>query len=577
MAAMAQSIGGYYKGDHVETHSLSKDDFNGLLCLVVDFKEGDGRIVVEIPQSVREAASTPMPETINLKPANLKLSQAGAEREEAEKRQKEDEDEERQQQEERPNEGQESAKTAGYPSEKHEAFSAEEQAATLKKGDEEPQRQDEEKPDVANAATEATCFALGDNVELHSLSTASLNGQRGKVVGLPDAQADRLRVDLGKLGVKAFKAGNLKIVEATPEELMWMARLTALQKVAFVQVPSGWDPKPVLMAVVSALAPCGDAKARSARIGDIVMTVAVERRICPELSDQPMTLWEVMGGLEIKNPKQSSERRKEIWNNLEKKDRPQLESMSCSSRQMIESVGSEGETKADDNRAWTLKECECARVVEVYEDGDFALENPRGLVSELCARSRFGFVGANELSKSAGGYVLAKLPNLLPARCRVRSFGLSVADNNGLEGIVENYYKEKGRYEVKFGEKSMALKPSNLLQLVDVKLATGNESVDASLIDFDSATSDFLLNVNVEMRRAQFNTFILRQTAHADGCFRNGARVIVHSLAAEAAKQWNEGMGEVVGYDKDAQRYVIQVSPTAQLRIKPDNLRFCPL
>ena len=51
-----------------------------------------------------------------------------------------------------------------------------------------------------------------------------------------------------------------------------------------------------------------------------------------------------------------------------------------------------------------------------------------------------------------------------------------------------------------------------------------------------------------DKRRAKFDEIILGQTAYVDGSFRNGARVITHSLTAESAKQWNECMAEVVGY-----------------------------
>lgn len=576
---MAQGIGGYYKGDRVETHSLSKDVFNGLLCSVVDFKDSDGRVVVELPKGARDSTSEAMPETMNVKPVNLKLDQAGEKRTEAERLAKEQE--ERRQPEGYPadntRKNEEEGQQEGATLRKKDEERQQEEAETLKPEVEQRPQQEDSKPQASDGVTcaaDSTPLVVGDTVELHSLSSASLNGERGKVVRLPDDQSDRVLVDLGKLGSKAFKPANVKLKEATPEELMWKACLAALQKVAFVQLPTGWDPKPVLMAVVSALAPCGDPKTRKPRIGDIVMTIPVERRISSELEDQSLTHAEVMAGLEKKHPNWSVERRQDHWDRLEKKD-SKLEAMQRSSTQDPSILGSEGKTQ--DDRAWTLERCECARVVALNENGDFCLENPRGVVSEPTTCSRFGFVGVNELSKSGGGYVLANQPNLLPIKCRVRTFALTAEENNGLEGVVENFYKEKGRYEVKFGEKSLALKSSNLLQLCDVKLTTGNDSVDASVINFDAAHLDFALCVKGELRRAQFKEFVLNEAAYVDGFFRDGSRIIVHSLTAEAAKQWNECMGEVVGYNKETQRYLIQVSPTAQLKIKPDNVRYCPL
>merc|ERR1719230_1662106 len=105
--------------------------------------------------------------------------------------------------------------------------------------------------------------------------------------------------------------------------------------------------------------------------------------------------------------------------------------MRCPSKQNSLIMEQDGETQAGIN-AWTLESCECARVVAVSEDAVCMLENPRGVVCELSSLSRFGFVNKVELSKSVGGYVLANQPHLLPIGCRVRSFSLTSAQNNGL-------------------------------------------------------------------------------------------------------------------------------------------------
>jgi len=163
--------------------------------------------------------------------------------------------------------------------------------------------------------------------------------------------------------------------------------------------------------------------------------------------------------------------------------------------------------------------------------------------------------------------------NQLPIGLHVRVRGLTGApEHNGAEGSISSYDSGRGRYTVEIGEKSLALRAANLLQLLCVKVRSGESEgfLDATIVNFDEATGDLELNVAGETRRAKFGA--------PDGpILAAGARVTVHSLQAESAKQWNDGMGEVLDYDAEACRYVLQVSPTAQLRVRPDNVRLCPL
>jgi hypothetical protein len=163
--------------------------------------------------------------------------------------------------------------------------------------------------------------------------------------------------------------------------------------------------------------------------------------------------------------------------------------------------------------------------------------------------------------------------NQLPVGLKVRVRGLTGApEHNGLEGTIGSYDSDRGRYFVELGEKSLALRAANLLQLLRVKVCRSDsgEKLDAEITNFDEAAGEFELNIDGNSSRAKLGS--------ADGpILVAGARLTVHSLQAESAKQWNDCMGEVLDYDQQANRYLVQVSPTAQLKVRPDNVRLCPL
>jgi len=90
--------------------------------------------------------------------------------------------------------------------------------------------------------------------------------------------------------------------------------------------------------------------------------------------------------------------------------------------------------------------------------------------------------------------------------------------------------------------------------------------------DFDDEAGEIVFTAggNGERRRGH-----LASTASL--VLLSGARVVVHGLQAESARRWNDQLGEVVEFDEVAGRYVIQMSPSAQLKIKPANMRLWPL
>merc|ERR1711924_103210 len=167
----------------------------------------------------------------------------------------------------------------------------------------------------------------------------------------------------------------------------------------------------------------------------------------------------------------------------------------------------------------------------------------------------------------ASGSGAASPCNQLPLGVRVRVRGLTGApEHNGTEGSISSYDSERGRYVVELGEKSLALRAANLLQLLPVKVrgADSDSWLDGEIVNFDEANGQLELNIAGETRHAKLGD--------TDGpVLTAGARLTIHSLQAESAKQWNDCMGEILEYDEQASRYKLQVSPSEQLKVRPAN------
>merc|ERR1711924_52488 len=156
----------------------------------------------------------------------------------------------------------------------------------------------------------------------------------------------------------------------------------------------------------------------------------------------------------------------------------------------------------------------------------------------------------------ASGSGAASPCNQLPLGVRVRVRGLTGApEHNGTEGSISSSDSERGRYVVELGEKSLALRAANLLQLLPVKVrgADSDSWLDGEIVNFDEANGQLELNI----------------AGDTDGpVLTAGARLTIHSLQAESAKQWNDCMGEILEYDEQASRYKLQVSPSEQLKVR---------
>eukprot|EP00933_Yihiella_yeosuensis_P022284 TRINITY_DN17528_c0_g1_i1.p1 TRINITY_DN17528_c0_g1~~TRINITY_DN17528_c0_g1_i1.p1 ORF type:complete len:340 (-),score=64.12 TRINITY_DN17528_c0_g1_i1:91-1110(-) len=186
-----------------------------------------------------------------------------------------------------------------------------------------------------------------------------------------------------------------------------------------------------------------------------------------------------------------------------------------------------------------------------------------------------------KLASGATGQASSSGTGMLAPESRVRIRGLTGApEHNGKDAIVKSFNAEKKRYVLEFDERQLSLKAANLLQLLAVKVrppkqTESEEWTDAEMVDFDEASSEFVLRLGAADGEAE----TIRATLADIHVLRlePGAIVSVQNLQAESAKQWNDQNGKVLEFDTAASRYLIQVAPNTNLKIRPENLRFCPL
>jgi len=126
---------------------------------------------------------------------------------------------------------------------------------------------------------------------------------------------------------------------------------------------------------------------------------------------------------------------------------------------------------------------------------------------------------------------------------------------------------------VQLGEKSLSLRAANLLQLPVVQVRSGEDSTEwfeAGIADFDVDTGELIWEQDGKMLRGRLGDPSAPR-------LKAGTRIVVQGLQAETAKQWNEHIGQVLEYDEPSERYLVQVAPDAQLKIRPGNIRIFPL
>ncbi|KAH8074314.1 hypothetical protein JL721_1869 [Aureococcus anophagefferens] len=177
---------------------------------------------------------------------------------------------------------------------------------------------------------------------------------------------------------------------------------------------------------------------------------------------------------------------------------------------------------------------------------------PGGAARMFSTANNGGFMGAPRRQvqpKQTARY------DVLPMGAKVVLVGLqAAAEKNDEVGVVERFDAAKGRYNVRLDEggEVLALKEANLQQMLSgVRLTGLTENPD---MDGKSGTL-------VATRRA------------GDGSPRY---VVVLSATQKTAKpELNGRKGTVQSWDGAAKRYVVQISPADQLKLKPANVLLC--
>merc|ERR1719152_92769 len=153
----------------------------------------------------------------------------------------------------------------------------------------------------------------------------------------------------------------------------------------------------------------------------------------------------------------------------------------------------------------------------------------------------------------------------------VRIKGLTSApERNGTQGRVESYDDARGRYMVQVDgeETTLALRPANLEQLVTGTKVTGVTS-DVSL----NGKSGTVVGWDSEKERYSVRLSSLpRALSLRPECVVLPAGTCVTIRDVQAKPQLNGKRGKVQSYDYGAARFVVQLSGSEQVKLRPANL-----
>jgi len=162
-------------------------------------------------------------------------------------------------------------------------------------------------------------------------------------------------------------------------------------------------------------------------------------------------------------------------------------------------------------------------------------------------------------------------PNLIPAGAQVVVRGLrGAAQHNGKSGQVVEYDASTDRYVVAVGEdEALRIKFDNLVQTKEVEV-TGMQNRPelngklATIVGYDEEKNRYHADIMGTGRASlQLSNLILSA----------GTRGKVTGLTSESGSKWNDKVGQVVSFDREAGRYLLQMTADDQLRIKPVNLK----
>ena len=163
-------------------------------------------------------------------------------------------------------------------------------------------------------------------------------------------------------------------------------------------------------------------------------------------------------------------------------------------------------------------------------------------------------------------------PGVLPVGTRVFIRGLQgAAQHNGKSGQVESYDTGASRYLVNIGDgDALRIKFDNLLQNARCEVTAMQNRPElngknATVVGFDEERGRYHGDIEGVGRASLQPTNLI---------LPKGARGKVVGLTSDAGSKWNDQVGKVISFDREAGRYVVEMSREDQLRIKPANLIF---
>jgi curved DNA-binding protein CbpA len=144
--------------------------------------------------------------------------------------------------------------------------------------------------------------------------------------------------------------------------------------------------------------------------------------------------------------------------------------------------------------------------------------------------------------------------------------GLSKEELNGQDGSVLGFDESRGRYQVQLEDgETVAVKPENFHQLVAGVTITGLQSKPelngkkGRIIDYSAPNERYQVQVGGSIVAVKPKNLILPNNTH------------VRIAGLSSAAEYNGKFARIKSFDSSADRYVLEVSPSKQLRVKPEN------
>ena len=158
----------------------------------------------------------------------------------------------------------------------------------------------------------------------------------------------------------------------------------------------------------------------------------------------------------------------------------------------------------------------------------------------------------------------------LPDDTYVKIRGLvGAAQHNGSVGVIKGVDGATGRYQVSLSDgKQLALRPTNLLQMLSVTLA-GLDGDDAA--HNGAAATIFDYDDEANMYGVELGSGDALAVAAASVVLPDRAVAWVHGL--QSAPELNGGLAQVLEHDAAAGRYVVRVDGGKQMRLRRQALK----